>query len=159
MEIDVINYTAEQMATLSNEQLLEVRKAQEEKDKMTMELEENLLKADTDTAAKGIYKSSVREYLRKKIQAKYDAELERLRDGLLFYLRYSYRPGTGQAPYLVDYSLSDVERMEIVRTYYMETYTDPYARLQAFKEDKVAMQYVVEYYEPLYQYFVDATKV
>ena len=38
MEIDVINYTAEQMATLSNEQLLEVRKAQETKDKMTEKL-------------------------------------------------------------------------------------------------------------------------
>lgn len=159
MEIDVINYTAEQMATLSNEQLLEVRKAQETKDKMTEKLAEDLLKADADMAKRGNYKSIAREYLREKIQADYDAELERIRESLLFYLRYSYRPGSAQAPYLVDYSLSDEERLIIVKTYYMENYTDANKRFSDFKEDTVARQYLGEFYAPLYHYIYDATRL
>ena len=85
--------------------------------------------------------------------------MERLRDGLLFFLRYSYRPGAPSVGYEVDYSLSDAERVEIVKNYYDTEYTDALERLAAFEEDTVAKQYLGEYYAPLYYYFHDATKL
>ncbi len=159
MTIDIISYTDAQMAALSNEQLMEVRRAQEKKDRIYEKLQEELRASDAEAIDKGMFHSTLREQRRKKLETDYEKEVERLRDGLLFFLRYSYRPGAAGVGYEVDYSLSDAERVEVVKNYYDTTYTDALERLNAFNEDEVARQYLGEYYAPLYYYFYDATKL
>ena len=159
MTINIISYTDAQMAALSNEQLMQVMQAQIEKERMYEKLQEDLRAVDAETIDKGVFHSTLRAQKRKKLETDYDKEVERLRDGLLFFLRYSYRPGTPSVGYEVDYSLSDAERVEIVKNYYDTTYDDPLERLNAFEEDDVAKQYLGEYYSPLYYYFHDATKI
>lgn len=159
MTIDIISYTDAQMAALSNEQLMEVRQAQEKKERMYEELQEELRAADAQSIDKGVFDSALRRMKREKLETDYEKEVERLRDGLLFFLRYSYRPGSSSVGYEVDYSLSDAERVEIVKNYYDTEYTDALERLAAFEEDTVAKQYLGEYYAPLYYYFYDATKL
>lgn len=159
MTIDIISYTDAQMAALSNEQLMEVMQAQIEKERLYEKLQEDLRAADADLIDRGVFHSSLRVQKRNKLENDYEKEVERLRDGLLFFLRYSYRPGTPSVGYEVDYSLSDAERVEIVKNYYNTTYDDPLERLNAFEEDTVAKQYLGEYYAPLYYYFHDATKI
>lgn len=156
MVIDIISYTDAQMAALSNEQLMEVRQAQVKKDKMQAALQEALHTADAESIDKGVFDSALRKLKREKLEKDYEMEVERLRDGLLFFLRFSYRPGTPSVGYEVDYALSDAERVQIVKEYYNTHYTDPLARLKAFEEDSVAKQYLGEYYAPLYYYFHDA---
>lgn len=156
MVIDIISYTDAQMATLSNEQLMEVRQAQEKKDRMYAQLQEDLQAADADSIDKGMFDSTLRKLKREKLESNYQMEVERLRDGLLFFLRYSYRPGSPSVGYEVDYSLSDEERVAIVKGYYNTHYSDPVERLAAFEKDTVAKQYLGEFYAPLYYYFYDA---
>ena len=85
--------------------------------------------------------------------------MENIRDGLLFYLRFASKPANGgvSAPYTVDYSLGMAERVNIVKTYYMEAYTDPFERLAAYKADEVARVYLGEYYSPLHDKLHDYT--
>lgn len=159
MTINIISYTDAQMAALSNEQLMQVMQAQIEKERMYEKLQEDLRAVDAETIDKGVFHSTLRAQKRQKLETDYEKEVERLRDGLLFFLRYSYRPGTPSVGYEVDYSLSDAERVEVVKNYYDTTYDDPLERLNAFEEDDVAKQYLGEYYSPLYYYFHDATKI
>ena len=158
MTIDIISYTDAQMAALSNEQIMEVRQAQIKKEQMYNALQEALRAADAECINKGTFDSTLRNAKREKLEADYETALEHLRDGLLFFLRYSYRPGSPDVGYEVDYSLSDAERVEVVKTYYDAHYTDALERLAAFEKDTVARQYLGEYYAPMYYYFYDATK-
>ena len=61
MVIDIISYTDAQMATLSNEQLMEVRQAQEKKDRMYAQLQEDLQAADADSIDTGMFDSTLRK--------------------------------------------------------------------------------------------------
>ena len=82
-----------------------------------------------------------------------------LRDGLLFFLHYVAEDGKDKGtngqdiPYLVDYSLSEEERMFIVKEYYETTYSDPVQRYTAFKADTFVKVYIGELYLPLHDYF------
>jgi hypothetical protein len=60
------------------------------------------------------------------------------------------------APYKVDYSLSEGERLLIVKAYYEDTYADEYERFAAFKKDEFAKVYLGELYAPLHDYFYRA---
>jgi hypothetical protein len=58
------------------------------------------------------------------------------------------------APYLVDFSLPMEERLEIVKDFYEDEYGNDYEGLfAAFCLDKVAPQYLGEYYAALYDHF------
>ena len=127
MEIDIISYTPTQYAALTEEQLLEVKSAQLKKNRLTVALEEDLQKEKHRLVKNGIFLSSIWDIVQSKLRAAYNQEVENLRDGLLFYLRYSAKPSDSEvskAPYVVDYSLTETERLEIVKTYYENTYTD-----------------------------------
>ena len=153
MEIDIITYTDSQYAMLSVEQLLEVRSAQQKKNRLTEKLEEDIRKAEENLIDNGTYLSSMRSAIVEKLQAKYDAEVEVLRDGLLFFLKFSSKPDPDAAPYTVDFSLRVEERLAIVKSYYETNYSDRNELFAAFKQDKVAVQYLGELYAPLYDYF------
>ena len=156
MEIDIISYTEEQMAMLSNDQLLEVREGQVKKNDLERKLADDLRKADAEMLKNGTFQSTARLQKRAKLQADCEAEIEKIRDGLLFYLRYSYRPGSAVSPYPLDYSLNDEQRVAVVKEYYMTTYTDGTERFNAFKEDQYARLYLGELYAPFWHFLKEA---
>lgn len=153
MTIDVINYTEEQFAKLNSEQLLEVRKVQTSKNRLLRRLEEEKLAEKYRLVKAGIFRSEIWKNLCARLQDAYDAEVEMLREGLLFYLQYSGQQQNG-AGYTVDYSLSVVDRTVLVKEYYIRTYDDPNERFEAFKNDPIAPSYLCEAYSSLYQWFL-----
>ena len=158
MVIDIISYTDSQFAALTEEQLLQVKSAQLKKNRLQAKLEEDLQHAKQKFVENGTLVSSIWRELQKTLRASYEQEVENIRDSLLFYLRFAVKPEEdGDAPYTVDYSLSDIERFEIVKNYYERTYTDGQKRFTAFKADTVAARYLGELYAPLYDYFLEAT--
>ena len=102
----------------------------------------------------GIFRSGIWNAICTELQAAYDAEVESLRDGLLFYLQYSGQQQSTGVGYTVDYSLSIADRVTLVKEYYVVTYDDPYERMEKFKLDGVAPSYLCEGYAPLYQWFL-----
>lgn len=157
MTIDIINYSDEQLAALSAEKLLEIREAQMKKNKLAAKLQEDLKKEKQKLIDKGAYPSDLYEKIKTDMTSKYDSEVESLRDGLVFFLHYVADDAPmvyPDAPYLVDYSLSEEERMFIVKEYYETTYADSkYERYAAFKADTFAKAYLGELYIPLHDYF------
>lgn len=155
--IDIINYTPEQFSVLSEEQLLEVKTAQLKKNRLLFQMEEELKKEQAALIGNGVYFSGFWDLKRAKIEAKYQAEIEWVRDSLLFYLHYSrgQNSAAAQAPYTVDYALSTEERLAIVRAYYEAEYADPEKRYRALKADTVAAEYLGEEYSPLLAYYWD----
>ena len=59
MVIDIISYTDAQFAALSEEQILEVKSAQLKKNKLDLNLEENLLKAKQRLIENGTFLSDL----------------------------------------------------------------------------------------------------
>ena len=163
MTIDIIAFTDKQFATLSPAQLLEVKEAQVAKDDLTAECEAKLRKEKQRLVRNGVFLSDRYTLLEEKMRAEYQARIDLLREGLLFYLRYSMRPDTGvepdfEAEYVVDYSLDDEARLLEVKTYYETTYTDTKVRFNEFTKDTIAPQYLGELYKPLYDYFLSFAK-
>lgn len=157
MTIDIITYTPEQYAQLTIDQIVEVRSAQKKKEKRTAELHEALRKEEARFLKNGTYYSSTYAATVADLNARYEADVEAIREALLFYLQYSRVTGQGVG-YKVDYSLSYDERVKVVRNYYETQYEDATERFQAFKTDSTAMQYLGERYAPLYDYYLVLTK-
>ena len=158
MKIDIISYTDAQFAALTEEQLLEVKSAQLKKNRLKAALTENLQKEKYRLMNNGILISTIWDIVQWQLNKAYEDEVEALRDALLFYLRFSGKPNEEDiqsAPYEVDYSLSDTERFQVVKTYYESAYTDSAERFDAFKADTVAAQYLGELYAPLYDFFLE----
>ena len=159
MVIDIITYTEAQFAALSTEKIEEIRNAQLKKNKLTLALEARLREEKQKLIDRGIYPSDIWGKIEAKLRAEYDNDVQILRDGLLFFLHYvAEKESAGGAtdngvPYTVDYSLSEEERMLIVKEYYETTYSDPAQRYAAFKEDAFVKVYIGELYLPLHDYF------
>jgi hypothetical protein len=160
MTVDIISFTDAQYATLSEAQLLEVLSAQTRKDNMLKALAEKKRKERYRLLKNGVFRSGVYEALCAQWDAEYEAELEIVKQKLLFYLRFSVKEETPDtdAPYLVDYSLSYEDRYRVVKDYYLNTYTDANERMNKFREDEVATKYLGEFYATLYDYLLNMTK-
>ncbi len=161
MEIDIISFTDSQYASLTAEQLMEVKEVQQKKNRLLRTLDEKKAALKFRLLEQGIYGGSSYQKACEEMDDVYEQEIEWLRDGLLFYLRFSMREegdsSEGESPYEADYSLSYADRIAVVRNYYESMYTDPIERLNAYREDKVALVYLGEYYQGLYDlYYVDA---
>jgi hypothetical protein len=158
MVIDIITYTDEQFAVMSPEQIMEIKEAQFKKNKLTLELEEKLQKEKERLSENGILRAELWGIIQNKLRERYRNEVEKLKEGLLFYLRFSSIPdgdSEDTAPYVVNYALSETERFNIVKTYYERTYTNGAARFNAFEQDKIAPKYLGELYAALYDYFLE----
>ena len=155
MTIDIIEFTETQYSLLTEEQLLEVKEAQLKKNRLQEKLEEELLKLRNRMVKNGTYCSEVYSCWEIKLYEECEREIEILRESLLFYLRYALRleEDIASSPYKVDYSLSEDQRLNLVRNYYLQTYADRKALFQAFRADTVAPKYLGELYKPLYDYF------
>ncbi len=160
MVIDIVNYTEQQYASLSTEKLEEIRKAQLKKNALLQKLEEDRRAEKQRLIDRGIYLSTLWEQINERLTANYEAEVETLRDGLLFFLHYTGN-GTEKVPagvpYPVDYSLSEEDRLNGVRSYYMNAYSNGQARFDAFNKDEFARSYLGELYAPLWHHFLDLT--
>ena len=160
MDIDIISYTDAQFAALTEEQILEVKSAQLKKEKLDLQLDEDILEEKRRLIDNGIFLSNIWELCKAKLQAEHDLEVENLRDSLLFYLQFAARSEESKwedVGYVVDYSLSMADRFIRVRDYYMNNYSDAEARFSAFKADEVAVQYLGERYATLYDYLLSFT--
>ncbi|MBQ8659107.1 MAG: hypothetical protein IJ506_08215 [Clostridia bacterium] len=155
MVIDVISFTDEQYAALSEEQILEVKSVQLKVNKLRAKAETLEAEMKFKLLENGVGRSSALAYYTARETGKIEQEIEALREGLLFYLRFSAKPESGgsDAPYTVDYSLTYEERFTIVKAYYETTYTNASERYTAFKADEVAVVYLGELYPGLHDYF------
>lgn len=156
MKIDIIAYTAGQLAALTEEQLQEVKSAQMKKNRLVWKRDEALREEKRRLVNNGMFFAEVWARVKAEIEQTYATEIEWVRDGLLFYLHY-VQGVVDSAPYPLDYSLSEFDRVMAVREYYETTYTDPDERLAALEADTVAPRYLGESYKGLWQYYVDLT--
>lgn len=155
MKIDIISYTDEQFAGLTEAQLQEIRLVQAEKDELSARLEKAKEKEYFRILKNSTMRSLLYEQACARLDAEYEAEGERLRNGLIFYLQYTCRgndTSADDAPYMVNYALSYEERYVIVREYYMSAYDDASQRFEAFRLDVIARNYLGEYYATLSDY-------
>lgn len=157
MVIDIISYTEEQLAALSEEQILEVKTAQQKKNELAVKVQENKDAFKRKLVENGTFLSHVWPLICQKYDEEYTQQVNALRDALLFYLHYTSRSSAATEKYPIDYALSVEERFYDVRDYYDTTYADPQERFEAFKADSVARLYLGELYAPLYDYFYMAT--
>jgi len=153
MEIDIIAYTAEQFAALSEEQLLKVQEAQLEKNRLMGKLTKNLQDEKDNLIKNGMFTSGIFELMQAEMTAACNQEVEMLRQGLLFYLHYSAKTDVGGAPYTVDYSLTYEQRYAAVKAYYDGAYTDATERYEALRADGVAKVYLGELYPTLHDLY------
>lgn len=157
MVIDIISYTEEQLAALSEEQILEVKTAQQKKNELTEKLQENKDAFKRKLIENGTFLSHVWPLICQKYDEEYTQQVNALHDALLFYLHYTSRSSVATEKYPIDYALSAEQRFYDVRDYYESTYTDPQERYDAFKADTVAKLYLGEMYAPLHDYFYTDT--
>ncbi len=155
MIIDVISFTDAQYAALSEEQILEVKSVQTKVNKLRAKAETLEAEMKFKLLENGVGRSSALAYYTARETAKLEQEIDSLREGLLFYLRFSAKNESGEkdSPYTVDYSLTYEERFESVKVYYLATYTNAEERYVAFKADEVAVVYLGELYPGLHDYF------
>ena len=156
LTIDIISFTDAQFASLTEEQLLQVQSAQVKKNRLDAQLEEKLIQEKHKLIDNGTFLSSLWNLYAQKLVREHEAEVENLRDGLLFYLQYSVKADGSDSSgvfYTPDYSLDMRARYEQVLNAYLEEYETPAERFEAFKADKVALKYLGEYYGTLYQQF------
>ena len=160
MTIDIVSYTEDQFALLNDEQMVLVKKAQIQKDKLKARHTETLQKYKNKLVKNGTYNSDLFNSFETSENLAYFNEVELIRKKLVFDLAacgISIGDGTTEtAPYEVNYNLSVEERMALVKTYYETTYSDPIERLLAFEADEIAPTYLEDLYAPLHDYFIAA---
>ena len=71
MTIDIISYTDEQFAKLTEEQLLEVQSAQLKKERLKTQLEENVAKRKNELLKQGIFRSDIFALCKAKLEEQY----------------------------------------------------------------------------------------
>jgi hypothetical protein len=161
MEIDIIDYTEQQYAALTESQVLRVQASQLQKNTLIRRREEEKKAEKSRLLEQGIFLSPIWELYCAELDESYAKRIENVRDSLLFYLRYTQRASEeeiSKAPYTVNYALSDAERLAVVRQYYETAYPDPIARFDAFKLDTVAPKYISYFYGALYDTFLEASR-
>ena len=156
--IAIITFTEGQFALLTKGQLQTVKTAQQRKNRLQRKLQEELRKEKHRLVRNGIFNSDIFDLISNRLTEEYEREIELIKECLLFYLRYSMKPTSSDsavvdAPYTVDYSLTDEERLTVVKDYYEQTYDTWSERFEAFKADTVAKKYLGELYAPLYDHF------
>jgi phenylalanyl-tRNA synthetase alpha subunit len=153
MTLDLLNEIGINEGDLSVYELSFAREVQAKKNKLDEQYE-----ADQKTIARKYYKnktvrSSAREEEFSELLAKYNEDVDELREELEFELRYfnvsNEASGEYSYPNNPDYSLSSADRYYVVYNYYM-TMTDPSVRFALFQADELAADYLSNFYATLY---------
>ena len=155
MEIDIIDYTEDRLATLNKKRFSRVLKAQLRKNNLLRNVEKALDRERDRLIANGVFVSDLFTALQEQLSRECEEEIEVIKAELEAYLQETApEDSAGANPYLIDYNLSTWDRLEIVKQYYLNTYVDHKERFYVFEEDKIAVDYLGEYYATLYDYFL-----
>ncbi len=154
MYIDIIDYDSGQFASLTEEQLTEVKVAQTKKDVVFESYEKKKREEKYRLIRNGIFRSELYAFACDRLDRERDVKVGKIRENLLFFLLYcNGTKKTDGVPYSIDYSLSYLERAEVVKQYYMTTYSDGRVREVKYRDDGFARSYLGEYYKILLNYF------
>ena len=160
MTYDILELEEEDILAMSVVQTKLLRTAQKSKNELAHRLEEDKQTFYNIVVANGALNSGIYQAKCALLEAEYEREVEILREQLIFNLSLNEPTtddelgdsglgedeGTG---YIVDYSLSYVDRYIIVKTYYMSI-EDAAERLSLYTADTVAQAYLGQYYNTLY---------
>lgn len=156
MVIDIIDLTDEEFQNLTSVQLAMVNTAQAEKNEILASAEEKKEKQLKVFLENHTARSSIRKNFNEQVDSEANRQVDIVREDLLYRLAYEslYSDGNELGPYRYpenpNYQLSEPQRFLVVRDYYMHVTSNPQARLQAFGMDKLAVSYLGEYYQTLY---------
>ena len=157
MQFDIIELSEEELIALSTVQMRLLRSAQREKD----ELEEKLSLEKNEyfhaLVSAGALNSSLYESKCDALDEEFENRVSVIRDDLIYNMSLNVpaadddddTPPGEEAGYIVDYSLSYLDRYHIVRNYYMSI-SDPAERLATYTADETAKAYLGQYYTTLY---------
>lgn len=165
MEFDIIELSQEEAEALTLIQLKLLRTAQQKKNALFHQMEQDKLTYKLILAGNNAENSSLYADKCAQLETELNYQVEILREQLIFNM--SLKEPTvdeetggsaedGSSPYIIDYSLSYLERYVIVRDYYM-TIEDPVERLALYEADEVAVKYLNTYYNSLYDYLTQFT--
>ena len=165
MIFDIIPITQKEVEQMETVRLKMLRTAQQKKNELEVKLNQNLEEYKIITYNNGVHNSSLYEEYEKEATAEYKRQVEVIREQLLFNMSLGEPTvddetgdsGNDSSGYLVDYSLSYIERYVQVRDYYL-TIPDPDERLALYRVDEVAIKYLGSYYNALYDYLIQFTK-
>ena len=152
MTIDIISYTDDQYANLTDDHILEVRSAQLKKNTLEKKLAEKLRAERHKFIKNGMLLSKPWEKYVEQLNAECLAKIEEIREALLFFLRFTIPFTAENVPYPLDHTLSYEERYIVVRDYYLDKYLNSLERLHVYEKDKVAMAYLGELFAVLHGY-------
>ena len=156
MTIDIIDLTDPEYSDLSPVQLSMVRVAQGKKNDILADAEEEKTRLQDQLIVNNFARSSIFTYAEARVDAEASAQVDAVREDLLYQLAYEAlgSEGNEQGPYRYpenpNYNLSASQRFLVVRNYYIQATDDPEARLQAYAMDTLARQYLGEFYATLY---------
>ncbi len=152
MKFDVIDISDEEIEKLNSAQLTLLRTAQQKSDELTRQVNEDFWNEYEKICSAGMVNSTLIDDMYTVIYDEYNYKLDVLKDNLIYSM--SLKSGedkdeSSKTGYLVDYSLSYDERYSIVRKYYLAI-KDREERMNKYRDDEVAMDYLGSYYNILY---------
>ncbi len=159
MDFDIIDITEEETEMLSTIQLKLLRTAQQNKNALYHRMEQELTAYYCMCNTNNVYMSSLYQDKKAELEAEYEYQVGILREQLIFNMSLNEPTdgdevgdsGMDDSAYIVDYTLSYLERYIIVRDYYLSI-EDPAERLALFAADETAQDYLGSYYTGLYDY-------
>ena len=157
MTFDIIDMEEEDLLALSTVQMRLLRTAQQEKDDLTCELERDKQTFYNIVVADGMLNSGIYAAKCDELDEEYEQKVAVLKDNLIYNMSLNVPTADDDNPsgsgeevgYIVDYSLSYLDRYQIVRNYYMSI-ADPAERIAAYTADDTAKDYLGQYYTTLY---------
>lgn len=165
MDFDILDLSEEETKALTVVQLKLLRTAQQKKNELYHKMEAEKLNFKIILAGNNAESSSLYRDKCAALEKEFNYQVDILSEQLIFNMSLK-EPTTddelggstedGNAPYIVDYSLSYLERYIIVRDFYM-TIEDPNERLALYQADELAQTYLSSYYTTLYDYLTQFT--
>ena len=150
MEFDVINLSREELNGLNFWQMKQLRTAQQEKNELERDAEKQWQQFREKVLSAGMKNSTLLDDKRMALDNEVKYKCAIIADNLIYNLGIgSTGSGDYSSGYLVDYSLSYIDRYIIVRDYYLAI-TDRNERLRLYSADEVAKRYLGGYYETLF---------
>lgn len=157
MQFDIIEISQEELAKLKPAQMTLLRKAQQKKDALVKNYDEEYRKYEEKLYSVGIRNSSLSMGFLSELYDDVYTKIDTLADNLVYEMSLidlkdsgeDNKGDTSTTGYLVDYSLSYNERYVIVRNYYLAI-KDRDVRMAKYGKDETAKKYLGTYYNTLY---------
>ena len=152
MQFDIIDLSEEELLALSTVQTRLLRTAQKQKDELEVQLAADKQTYKNILISAGMLNSGLYEDKCDELDDECARQVAVIRDDLIYNMSLNVPTADGDVGYIVDYSLSYLDRYQIVRNYYMSI-ADPAERIAAYTADETAKAYLGQYYTTLYNVF------